>query len=243
MSHKPVNVIESGWRSHHSEPRERFAEHIVMKRMNMKLVAFLGDIRIWSGVLALVLSACAGVRNPHQTGVTVLDASEAGTVAGSGIESQDIVSISDYMARKILSTPQVMNAVTPPTIFVKPVVNNTRFPINSDIFTDYIQGRLLSQSNGKFTFLARENMAALEAERNLKREGALTSPTDPYVQEFLGADYILTGKLTGQSTRTSAGTSDFILYNFQLIDTRTSAIIWGDQRTMKKQSVEEAVYR
>lgn len=214
--------------------------------MQFMKISYLGisrDVRVITALLLLSLTACAGVRNPHQTGVTVLDASETGTVAGSGIESQDIVSICDEMARKLLNTPQIMNAVVPPTVFVKPVENNTRFPINSEIFTDYIQGRLLSQSNGKFTFLARENMAALEDERNLKREGAVTASSDPYVQEFLGADYIITGKLTGQSTRTSAGMSDFILYNFQLIDTRTSAIIWGGQRTVKKQSVEEAVYR
>lgn len=216
---------------------------IVIKSMKKVFFKLSGDIRVLSALLIICLTGCAGVRNPYQTGVTVLDASETGTVAGSGIESQDIVAVSDYMARKLLNTTQIMNAAVPPTVFVKPVENNTRFPINSDIFTDYIQGRLLSQSNGKFTFLARDNMAAIEAERNLKREGSVTSSADPHVQEFLGADYILTGKLTGQSTRTSAGTSDFILYNFQLIDTRTSAIIWGDQRTVKKQSVEEAVYR
>ena len=39
------------------------------------------------------------------------------------------------------------------------------------------------------------------------------------------ADYFLTGKLQGLSTKTAAGTSDYILYTFQLIDARTSVIV------------------
>ena len=88
-----------------------------------------------------------------------------------------------------------------------------------------------------------EKMAALEKERNLKRENAVTSSSDPHVQEFKGADYFLTGTLGGLSTRTKAGTSDYILYEFQLIDARTSAIVWGDNAEIKKQGLEDAAYR
>jgi hypothetical protein len=63
------------------------------------------------------------------------------------------------------------------------------------------------------------------------------------LQEFKGADYFLTGKLEGLSTRTAAGTSDYILYSFKLVDARTSAIVWGDYAEMKKQGLEDAAYR
>jgi hypothetical protein len=86
-------------------------------------------------------------------------------------------------------------------------------------------------------------MEALEKERNLKREGAVTSVTDPRLQEFKGADYFLTGKLSGMTTRTTAGTSDYVLYSFQLIDARTSEIVWADQSEIKKQGLEDAAYR
>ena len=86
-------------------------------------------------------------------------------------------------------------------------------------------------------------MAALEEERDLKREGAVTSATDPMVQEFQGADYFLTGKLSGLTTRTAAGTSDYVLYSFQLIDARTTEIVWADQAEIKKQGLEDAAYR
>jgi hypothetical protein len=92
-------------------------------------------------------------------------------------------------------------------------------------------------------FLARERMAALEHERQLKQSGQVTSSADPNTVEFKGADFFLTGKLDGLTTRTSAGTSDYILYSFQLIDARTSDIIWEDSAEIKKQGLEDAAYR
>jgi hypothetical protein len=63
------------------------------------------------------------------------------------------------------------------------------------------------------------------------------------VQEFKGADYFLTGKLSGLSSSTKNGVSDYILYTFQLIDARTSVIVWGGDDEMKKQAQSDAVYR
>jgi PBP1b-binding outer membrane lipoprotein LpoB len=194
---------------------------------------------------AALVAGCAssGVKNPSGVPVTRMNADEQGFVAGTGIESQDLVAVTDKMARSILGIPQIANAVAPPIVVLDPVVNETRFPINKDIFLSRIRGELVKKSGGKVTFLARERMAALERERNLKREGAVTSSSDPNVQEFKGADYFLTGELKGLSTRTAAGTSDYILYDFHLIDARTSAIVWEDNAEIKKQGLEDAAYR
>ena len=195
--------------------------------------------------LAALVAGCAssGVKNPSGIGVTRMNADEQGFVAGTGVESQDLVAVTDKMSRSILGIPQIANAPTPPIIVLDPVENKTRFPINKDIFLTRIRTQLNSKSAGKVTFLARERMAALEKERNLKREGAVTATSDPAKQEFLGANYFLTGTLQGLSTRTKAGTSDYILYAFQLIDARTSAIIWEDSAEIKKQGLEDAAYR
>ncbi|HEU0040684.1 MAG TPA: penicillin-binding protein activator LpoB [Verrucomicrobiae bacterium] len=194
--------------------------------------------------LALVAGcASSGVKNPSGTGVTQMRADEQGFVAGTGVESQDLVAVTDKMARSVLGIPQIANAATPPIIVLDPVNNETRFPINKDIFLTRIRSELNSKCRGKVTFLARDRMAALEKERNLKREGAATASSDPNVQEFKGADYFLTGTLQGLSTRTSKGTSDYILYAFQLVDARTSAIVWEDNAEIKKQGLEDAAYR
>ncbi len=193
--------------------------------------------------LTLVGCASSGVKNPSGTGVTRMNADERGFVEGTGVESQDLVAVTDKMARSILSIPQIANAPTAPIVALDPVVNDTRFPINKDLFLTRIRQGLNSKSMGKVMFVARDRMEALEKERNLKRQGAVTSTTDPGVQEFKGADYFLTGKLSGMSTRTKAGTSDYINYGFQLIDARTSLIVWEDFAEVKKQGLEDAAYR
>lgn len=194
---------------------------------------------------AALVTGCAssGVKNPSGVPVTRMNADEQGFVAGTGVESQDLVAVTDKMARSILGIQQIANAATPPIIVLDPVENKTRFPINKDIFLTRIRSELNKKSLGKVTFLARDRMATLEKERNLKREGAVTAGSDPGKQEFLGANYFLTGSLEGLSTRTKAGTSDYILYAFQLIDARTSAIVWEDNAEIKKQGLEDAAYR
>lgn len=187
--------------------------------------------------------ASSGVKNPSGAEVTEMRGDERGFVAGTGIESQDLVGVADYMARKILAVPQIANATTPPCIVLDPIKNETRFPINKDAFLTRIQTILISKSGGKVTFLARDRMEALEKERALKRAGQVTASADPNVVEFKGADFFLTGKLQSISTRTSAGTSDFVQYVFELDDARTSAIVWADLKDVKRQGLEDAAYR
>jgi penicillin-binding protein activator len=196
--------------------------------------------------MVLVISGCAsskGVKNPSGVPVTQMRPDEQGFVAGTGVESQDLVAVTDKMARSILTTPQIVNATGTPRVVLDPVINETRFPINKDIFLTRIRAELNTKARGKVIFLARERMAALEKERQMKQSGQVTSSSDPNVVEFKGADFFLTGKLSGLSTRTAAGTSDYILYTFQLVDARTSDIIWEDSAEIKKQGLEDAAYR
>jgi PBP1b-binding outer membrane lipoprotein LpoB len=194
---------------------------------------------------ALFWTGCtSGVKNPSGVPVTVMKPDEQGFVAGTGIESQDLVAVTDKMARSVLNTAEIRNfAGGPPRVALLPVNNETRFAINKDIFLTRVRVQLNSKANGQVRFLAREALADLEKERQMKREGSLTSTTDPNVQEFKGANFFLTGKLSGLTTKTKAGTSDYILYSFQLIDARTSDILWEDSVEVKKQGLEDAAYR
>ena len=204
----------------------------------------LVTISLLAAATALI-SGCAssGVKNPSGVPVTEMRADERGFVAGTGIESQDIVTVADKMARGILAVPEVANATGVPRVVLLPVINDTRFRINKDIFLDEIMALLNEKSAGKVRFLARERMADLENERQMKRSGQLTTSTDPNPNQFKGADFMLTGKLIGQTTRTAAGTSDYVLYTFQLIDPNTSDIVWSGSHRIKKQGLEDAAYR
>src|SRR6266536_6440922 len=152
----------------------------------MKITTVLTALGL--AIFTALLSGCAssGVKNPSGVPVTEMKADERGFVAGTGVESQDLVAVTDKMARGILSVNQIASATTPPRVVLDPVVNETRFPINKDIFLARIRTQLNSRSQGKVIFLARDRMAALEKEREMKRAGQVTSSGDPTVQEFKG---------------------------------------------------------
>jgi hypothetical protein len=166
-----------------------------------------------------------------------------GFVVGTGIESQDIVAVTDQMARSLLAAPVIAEAKTPPFVAIDPVENATRFPIDKNIFTDRIRAELNTKAAGRMNFLARDHIATLEHEQQLKQQGLVTASSDPNVVEFRGADYFLTGRLSGQSTGTAQGVSDYVLFDFQLIDARTNVIVWEGTYEMKKQGLADAAYR
>ncbi len=211
--------------------------------MNLIAKQCLQSLAVLAAAGLLAGCASSGVKNPSGANVTEMRPDERGFVAGTGIESQDLVAVTDKMAQSILAIPQITRAQGVPQIIVDPVKNETRFPINQEIFLTRIRSQLNAKSAGKVMFLARDRMAALQHERDLKLSGQVTASADPGVVEFKGADFLLTGTLQGLTTRTSGGTSDYILYAFQLIDVRTSGIIWEDSAEIKKQGLEDAAYR
>ena len=206
-------------------------------------------LALTAALAALLLGAAActsstkGVQYPAGVPVVQLNPDERGSVAGTGIESQDLVAITDKMARSIVGIPQIANAQTPPVVILDPVINDTRFAIQKDMFLDRIRILLNQKAAGKVTFLARDRMAALQREQQLKQTGQVTSSYDPNQVAFQGADYILTGKLSSLTTRTSQGVGDYVMYSFQLINARTTAIVWEDFAEIKKQGLEDAAYR
>ncbi len=195
--------------------------------------------------IVLLQGGCAseGVRNPSGVPVTEMTPDERGFVAGLGMESQDLVTVTDRMAREILGIPEIAQATRIPRVILQPVRNETRFPINKEIFLARIRGRLNTQARNKVRFLARDSMPTLERELELKRTGQVAAQGESDEVQFRTADFVLTGTLQGLSTRTSQGMSDYILYSFQLIDARTSDIVYEGQAEMKKQGLEDAVYR
>ena len=73
----------------------------------------------------LLLTGCVtteGVKNPSGVPVTEMRPDERGFVAGTGIESQDLVTVTDRMARSILGIPQIAHAQAAPSVVLEPVV-------------------------------------------------------------------------------------------------------------------------
>jgi hypothetical protein len=169
-----------------------------------------------------------------------VDPSEQSLGAGTGIESQDLQQVTDHMARDLLGIPEIANAEKAPTVGLLPVENNTRFPIQKDIFNKRIKALLNSQCRGKLLFVARDRMEAVNKERKIKDEGVVTSSGE---KPLAGVDYFLTGELTGMSQTGSTGQSDYVLYTFRLIDAESSIEAWEGMSEIKKEGLEDVVYR
>ena len=89
---------------------------------------------LFIGTALWVAVGCTNINSQHGPSVTELRPSERGFVAGLGIESQDLVTISEKMARGILGAEPIANAEGKPVVVLEPINNDTRFPIDKDIF-------------------------------------------------------------------------------------------------------------
>jgi len=206
-----------------------------------RVLALAGAATFFSGCVSEV------VQNPAGVPVTQVRPDEAGFVSGTGIESQDLVVVSDKMARGIIAIPVIAQAKSTPHIVLEPVMNNTRFPIDKDIFLTRIRVLLNSKAMNKVRFLDRAMMARFQEEQQIRfssqQPEAVATAASARTGELRGADYFLTGQLDGMTTKTSAGTGDYVLYSFRLTDARTSEIVWEDSYEIKKEGLEDAAYR
>ena len=200
-------------------------------------------LQIATSLTLVFFCGCASINDPTPTVPTELNADERGFVSGLGPESQDLVTVAEKMARDMIGVDQIANAEGKPSIVLVPVINETRFPVNKDIFLTRMRVTLMKHASNKLNFLARDRIDELEKERILKLSGQVTGGEKVQANEFKGADYILTGKLSGISGRGKAGASDYILYTFQLLDPSTSVIIWEGFHETKKQGLDDFIYR
>ena len=181
--------------------------------------------------ILLFLPGCATMPTSH-TQVIMPDQDDG--LGGTGIESDDVRTAGRKMAISILEVPEIMKAQGTPRIALLPVKNSTRFIINKDILTQKIRIELNKNATGKVRFLVSrdgENMEAVLKERKAKRDSLATSSKEG---DIAGADFFLTGELTGISKGSEGSRSDYVLMSFQLIDTETGEIIWEDSYEFKK---------
>ncbi len=190
-----------------------------------------------TAILCWFFVGCASEQPPSPS-PRYVDPSAQGAIAGLGIESQDLLTATDKMTRKILETPQLQaHQGKIPTIGILPVENRTRFAIDKEIFTTRMKALLNEKAHGQLRFVARDRIDSIKKERELKKD-----VTDSQ-RKLSGVDYFLTGELSSLSTATQQGKSDYLLFTFRLIDAETSEEIWESFHELKKEGIEDAVYQ
>jgi hypothetical protein len=199
--------------------------------------------------LFLFVAGCqtTPVQNTAGTPTTYQDPGTRGAVSGVGIESQDIVSMTDKMSRDMLGDPVFVGSKGTPRIIIdsKFFSNESSERINKNIITDRLRIGLNRVSKGRMQFVGREYSGMVEKERDLKRAGKVDTATRGLTRAQAGADFRLGGRISSLDAR-NASTGQISRYNqitFEMVDLENGLIVWSGIYEFSKSAQDNIVYR
>ena len=204
----------------------------------------------WAGLALLVAVAlgCAANQVDNRAGKASVyqDPGRAAPGAGTGIESQDIVSMTDQMIRDMLANPVLAGRQRPPRVIVdaKYFRNESSTRINRNLITDRLRIGLTNAAAGRMVFLARHQVAMVENEREIKRKGVVDDGTLGRTAKVAGSDYRLGGRIASlDAVRSSTGRiSRYHQVTFEMIDLETSEIVWSGIYEFRKAAQDDIIY-
>lgn len=202
-------------------------------------------------ILALTVSLAAGcasnIDNTAGQATVYEDASTTGRVSGVGIESQDIVAVTDKMMRDMLANPMLAGRDVPPRIIIdnEYLRNESSSVVNTNMLTDRLRIELNRAANGRMVFVGREYAGMVQKERDLKRDGAVDGGTIRETAAQAGADYRMAGRITSldASDRSDGTQSRYSQITFEMIDMELGTIVWSGLYEMRKAARDDVVYR
>jgi PBP1b-binding outer membrane lipoprotein LpoB len=190
-----------------------------------------------AAILALLLVACGSSKTKR------VDIGDDDEIMGTGIESADVESMSQ-LAKDLLGHPELTGPYVEqvPTVAISPVVNNTRFDFDGELFVRRIRQQLVEHSRGRIRFVTRSELdeMVIERERTEKREGERTATK---LTTKTGADYYLTGTASAISKVGRGMESDAIWIDFRLLDAENGELIWEKGYATKKVGKAGVIYR
>jgi penicillin-binding protein activator len=210
--------------------------------MTIKLFAGLGLLALLAGCGSTSLNNSAGRPTVYQD-----VASTSATVAGVGVESQDVVSMTDRMVRDILSNPQISGRTTPARIIIDSeyFANDSSSRINKNAITDRLRVELNRAAQGRLIFVARHYGNMVSKERAAKRDGEVDGATIRKTAARAGGDFRLGGRITSiDAAQNSSGMiSRYHQITFELIDLEYETIAWSGLYEFKKEAQDDILYR
>lgn len=200
-------------------------------------------------VAALTVTACGTTRVNNTAGRATVyeDVRSSGRVQGIGLESQDLVSMTDRMMRDMLANPMLANRSTPARVIVDSEFfrNESSSRINKNSITDRLRVELNRAANGRMVFVGRHYSDMVESERALKRSGVTDSGTIRQTQATAGADFRLGGRITSlDAMDTQSGeASRYHQVIFEMVDLEYGTIVWSGMYEMRKSAQDDIIYR
>jgi hypothetical protein len=177
-------------------------------------------------LLVLVVTGCVSSTSSQR-----LHPDQQDSLGGTGIDSPDVRTVAQRMARAIVASPGICDRESPARVLILPVRNRTRFRIDTEVFTVLIRDILIENAGGKVRFLDRFSSSSPgENEKS-------------FMGRLGGVDYFLRGELHSISKSTGAGVSDWVVYSFTLVDRVSSEIVLSKSYETKKEGILGVVYR
>lgn len=156
-------------------------------------------------------------------------------VGGGALESQDIRTMADQMARDIVAYGVLAShdPKEPITFHITELRNDSSGPIDKEIVLTKLRTNLFKSMGGRVQIVDRskEGLEAVRAERAAKRAGAVTQNPNQ-AGSVLGSDYVLKGTIKDRIQQGRDKKSIYYLVTFELTDLETSRLAWtGDYET------------
>lgn len=208
-----------------------------------------GCVAVLLALSTALLGGCAVTSVPNSSAVNPreVDPSVKGTVSGVGIESQDVIAMTDKMMRDMLADPGLVNRPKAPRVIVdgEYFVNDSLQAINKNTIIDRLRINLNRASKGKLIFVGRNYAKMIEQERDLKRSGVTDIGTTGLTKAQAGADFRLGGRISSLDTRDpKTGLSQrYNQITFEMVDLENGVIVWSGIYEFAKSSADDIIYR
>ena len=197
--------------------------------------------------LCLAAGCATNVPNANGQAAIDLDPGTKGPVSGVGIESQDVVAMTDRMMRDMLSSPALAGRATPPRVIIdaEEFKNSGSQIINKNTIVNRLRVALNRSAQGRMTFVGRNYARAVDDERDLKRSGKTDVGTTGLSKAVLGVDYRLGGEITSLDSRSgkSGMQQRYSQIVFEMFDAETQELVWTGMYELSRAAADDVVYR
>lgn len=192
------------------------------------------------GLCCLFATACKGTIDRR----TDPDAPDA--VGGAVLQSQDIRTMADMMARDLKAYGILTSAPAGERIafHITEMVNESADPINKSLILTKLRTELFRSFGGRVQVIDRsaDGLDAVRREREAKRAGAVTGK-ESQKGDVLGSDYVLKGRIQDRVVQSGSLKSAYYLVTFELTNLETSELAWTNSYETKFESEKSVISR
>lgn len=202
--------------------------------------------------VALAVSGCATTsgttmvdNRPGSSGGKYVDSEAQSNLKTVGIESSDLKGACAKMVGEMLANPLLTRSDRPPHVIVDAAYFSiqTATRINKNIFVDQLRSTLVNAANGRMIFVAREASGMVMEERELEEDGITGQGTTPGSARVLGADYRMQGRITDHTEYGGGTTERYTVILVEMIDLKTSQLVFSGTYDFKKRQQAGKAYR